>query len=136
MTDTQQIKQVGYEILETALERQGLAHDLFPAPPLIILSGDLKIIVQKFDEWEVGKGLAVRHRERLQHQTAEPRAFLELMKQPRLPDSGLAYNRDDLTVARFGLLERLMQVVELDLTADERGQSAMCRQLQACTQCT
>ncbi|MCY1243279.1 hypothetical protein D9M72_562870 [compost metagenome] len=37
-------------------------------------------------------------------------------------------------MARFGLLERLMQVVKLDLATDEPGQPAMCRQLQACAQ--
>ncbi len=68
--DPQQIEQVGQQVFQTALQVQHLAGDLLAAPSLIVLGGDLKIVLQEFDQRQIGKGFAVRNREGLQHQTA------------------------------------------------------------------
>ncbi|MCY1266954.1 hypothetical protein D9M70_153800 [compost metagenome] len=67
LADAQQIQQVRHDVFKTALQRDDLARDLLVAAPLVVLSGQLEIIPQEFDERQISKGFAVRHREGLQH---------------------------------------------------------------------
>ncbi|MCY1283203.1 hypothetical protein D9M70_320760 [compost metagenome] len=127
----EQVEQVGQVIFQRAVERQQPARHLLAAGAVAVLRGDLEVVLQQFDQRQVGESLAVRDRERFQRQAALLRAGLELMEQPRLADARFADHGNDAPAARLGVLQRLMQVLQFLLAPDEARQPAVRRHLQA-----
>src|SRR5207247_2713482 len=79
--DAQQGREVGQRVLQAAIQRQHLARDLLAPPPVIILGGELEVVVEQFDQWEIRVRLAVRNGKSLQHQALALAAQLEFVAQ-------------------------------------------------------
>ena len=82
---------------------QHLPDYLLASGPFIISRLNLEIVLEQLDEGQIGRRFAVRHRKRLQHQTASLRGDLELVEQPGFPQPRFAHHTDDLAVALFRL---------------------------------
>ena len=66
--DADQRQEVGERVLQTTIQRQHLARHLLAPPPVIVLRHELEVVVEQLNERQIRIRLAVRHRERLQHQ--------------------------------------------------------------------
>ena len=72
----------------------------------------------------------MRDRVGFEHQTATVGEQFELVEQARLPQPRLAHHPHDLPMPRFGLLKRLLQLLQLSLASDKPRQAPAGRDLQ------
>ncbi len=95
----------------------------------LVLVTDLKIAAEEVHDRKVGRGRAVRDSASLQDQPAGSlQGVGDLPDEPRLPDSRLPDERDDLAVARLGPGQRVAHLLQLGLPADEGRHGAARRQ--------
>jgi hypothetical protein len=85
--------------------------------------------LQQIDDWQVGRSLAVRDRERLQHYPFGLRGGFELKQQPRLAHPRISHRGNDLSVTGLGPLRGGLHRIHLTLPSDEFGQPAAGRML-------
>src|SRR5262245_60397353 len=64
-----QEEEIGKAIFETAIERQHFAGDFLSPPSVVILGGELEIVLEEVNQWEVRIRLAMRDGERFEDQT-------------------------------------------------------------------
>ena len=87
-------------------------------------SRDLEVALEEVDHREVRRGLAVRDRARLEDQPAVgPVGVGDLPDEARLPDAGLAHDRDHLAVPARRAAERLAELLELRVPRPRSGVS-------------
>ena len=110
----------GQRGLESPIERQDLAGELLvhlaPSVPVV----DPEVALEEIDHRQVGGGLAVGHRARLQHEPAvRPVGVGQFPEQARLADAGLAHGGDHLAVALAGALQGHAERLHLGVPPDE-----------------
>ena len=121
----EQREERGQRRLEGAVEREELARDLLPDGAGLVPVGDLEVALEEVDHREVGRGLAVRDGAGLEDQPAVgPVGVGDLPDEPRLPDAGLADDRDHLAVPARRAAERLAELLQLRVPAHEAREPA------------
>ena len=111
-------EEYGQRGLQRAVQRQELAGHLLAHLAAVVTGLDGEVAAQELDDGKVRRGLPVRHRGGLEHQPPlTPMRVGELPHQPRLADSWLAYDRDELAVALARSPQRLPQQLDLRVAA-------------------
>src|SRR5262249_19184050 len=90
----------------------------------VVVGLDVAVATDEFDDREVREGSSVRRASGVEHRRTLPRDTLELVEEPRLPDTGVSHDRDGASGAAECPRERLHERAELGLAPDEARQAA------------
>src|SRR6185503_4653204 len=102
------------------VEGQHLAGHLLADRPRLVPPLDVKVRLEKIDDREIGRGLAIGNGAALQDEPAlDAMGVSELPVEPGLADAGLADDRDDLAMAGLGPLQGLAELIHLTVAADK-----------------
>ena len=131
----QERQQGGQGRLEVPVQREELAGDLLPDLAVGLAVVHVEVGLEEIDDGQVAGRLAVGHGARLQDEPVLGAVGVgELVEQARLAHPGLADGRHELTVPGASLLEALAELLDLGVPADEAGEPAGRRGLQARSQ--
>src|SRR5262249_28864822 len=119
-----QREEMWQRVLEGTIERQHLPGHLLAPAPLVVVGLDVAVATDEFDDREVREGSSVRRASGVEHRRTLPRDTLELVEEPRLPDTGVSHDRDGASGAAECPRERLHERAELGLAPDEARQAA------------
>src|SRR5499433_160330 len=110
-------------VLHALVESEHAPRDLGADVAGVVAVGELEVASEEAQEREIGCGLAVGGRARLEDEPAcRAMGADELVEEPRLPYSGLAHYRHDLAAARPRLLEGAAELLELGVAPHEARQ--------------
>ena len=119
----QEGKEARHHGSQRLVERQELARDLLPDAARIIARLDPEIALAEIDDGQIGAGLAIGDRARLEHEPVlGPVRVDELPEQARLPHPGLAHHGDDLPQSPSCRVEGLAEMVQLLGAPHEAGE--------------
>ena len=94
--------------------------NLPPHHPRVVARLDVEVSLEQIDDSQIGSALAVGGRAAFEEQPAFRAAGMgELPAQARLPHPGLAHHGHHLPAADLGQIERLLELIQLDVPAHE-----------------
>jgi hypothetical protein len=82
LDDAKQTEQIGQRVFQTSVESNDSSGDFLAAGALVILAGNPEVVAQQIDHRQIGRRLAMRDRERLQHHPSGLVLGLELEVEP------------------------------------------------------
>ena len=110
--------------LELAVEGEDLGVNLLAHHPRVVARLDVEVSLEQIGDGQVGRALAVGGRAALEEQPAFRAAGMsELPAQARFAHTGLAHHGHHLPVPGLRQVERLLELIQLDVTAHEGGQA-------------
>jgi hypothetical protein len=110
--------------LELAVEGEDLGVNLLAHHPRVVARLDVEVSLEQVDDGQIGRALAVGGRAALEEQPALRAAGMsELPAQARFAHTGLAHHGHHLPVPGLRQVERLLELIQLDVTAHEGGQA-------------
>src|SRR5207237_5317432 len=93
----EQEEDVRNRVVEAVVERCHFPGDLLSSSRFVVPGSNPEVTLQQLDQRQVGIALAVGDSEGLEKQAAVLRELLELMDEPRLPDTRISHDADDLS---------------------------------------
>ena len=101
LNQPEQAEQVRQRVFQRAVENRDSSGDLLATGARVVLRQDLEVDVQEIDHRQVGRRLAMRHRQRLQHHPAALIADLEFVIKARLAHPRFGHRGYDLAPSRL-----------------------------------
>ena len=128
----EEVEEQGQVLGEVGIEEQGAAGDFLAHDPLRVAVGDAEVGAQHLQHRHEGDRLPVRLGLALEDlDPALAAAFGELVAEAALADARFGDDADRGALAALGPLERLLQHRHLLVAADEAGEAALAREVEA-----
>jgi hypothetical protein len=94
---------------------------------------DLEVGLQQFDHWEIWGATPIRDRRGFQEHTPVGKAF-ELIKEPRLSESWLTCNTNNLSLSCFCTRQGGLKLIKFIVPPDKARQPTSGGDMQPCAQ--